>query len=78
MGVVFYPGDVATALAHLASAELAPQALLLHFDPTAGHGSMRCAYADLAAAYPAPVTLECIVPCRRDPSGTRRGGRADA
>jgi len=68
LGVVVYPGDAAATLANIELLqELGPQRLLLHFDPTAGHGveALR-AYAALVAAYPVPATLECVVPCRRD------------
>ncbi|MER9653887.1 hypothetical protein NKJ26_10255 [Mesorhizobium sp. M0152] len=68
IGVVIYPGDVAAALASLPTlARLGPQQLLFHFDPTRGHGleALR-AHARLAAGYPAPTTLECVVACTGD------------
>lgn len=68
VGVVIYPDDAAAALANIALLRrLAPQRLLLHFDPTSGHGigALR-SYAALAAAYPVPATLECVVACQRD------------
>ena len=68
IGVVVYPEEVEAALGRIeALKELAPQALLLHFDPTKGHGAPEmAAFAVLAAAYPASVTLECALPCERD------------
>jgi hypothetical protein len=68
IGVVVYPGDVAAALANIELLrELGPRRRLFHLDPTAGHGvdELR-GYAALQASYPAPATLECVVPCRRD------------
>ncbi|RUZ79481.1 hypothetical protein EN947_20900, partial [Mesorhizobium sp. M7A.F.Ca.US.003.02.2.1] len=39
IGVIIYPEDVETALANLSTlAELGPQQLLFHYDPTRGHG----------------------------------------
>ena len=58
--------------------ELGPQRLLLHFDPTAGHGieALR-AYAELAAAYPGRRRSNASCPASAiSTSGTRRGGRA--
>lgn len=68
IGVVFYPDDIPAAFENLAHLrELAPRALLLHFDPTAGHGAPEmAAFAELCRAYPAIVTLESAVPCRDD------------
>jgi hypothetical protein len=68
IGVAIYPQDVPAALAHLERLrELSPQALLLHFDPTAGHSAREMnAFAELGRAYPAEVTLECAVPCKDD------------
>ncbi|PBC19576.1 MULTISPECIES: hypothetical protein [unclassified Mesorhizobium] len=68
VGVILYPGDVETALANLpALSALGPQQLLLHYDPTGGHGldALR-SFARLAAAYPARTTLECVVACSGD------------
>jgi hypothetical protein len=66
IGVVVYPGDVPAMLGYLDRLkELAPQALLLHFDPTAGHGAAAIEpFARLCRAYPAKVTLEFAVPCK--------------
>lgn len=68
IGVVVYPQDVPAVLASLDRLrELAPQALLLHFDPTAGHGAgAMAAFAELCRAFPAGVTLEFAVPCKDD------------
>ncbi|CCV12175.1 hypothetical protein [Mesorhizobium sp. STM 4661] len=68
IGVVIYPDEVETALANLPTlAELGPQQLILHYDPTRGHGldALR-SFARLAAAYPAGTTLECVVACTGD------------
>ncbi|TPK56035.1 hypothetical protein FJ546_28005 [Mesorhizobium sp. B2-4-19] len=68
VGVILYPGDVETALANLPTlSALGPQQLLLHYDPTGGHGldALR-SFARLAAAYPARTTLECVVACSGD------------
>lgn len=63
IGVVIYPEDVEATLANLPMlSKLGPQRLLLHYDPTRGHGldALR-AHARLAAACPAATTLECVV-----------------
>ncbi|MET3594016.1 hypothetical protein ABID26_003418 [Mesorhizobium shonense] len=68
VGVVIYPEDVEAALAKLPQlSNLGPQQLLLHYDPTCGHGldALR-AHARLAAAFPAKTTLECVVACAGD------------
>ncbi|AZO29047.1 hypothetical protein [Mesorhizobium sp. M1B.F.Ca.ET.045.04.1.1] len=68
IGVVIYPEDVEAALAKLPLlSNLGPQQLLLHYDPTRGHGldALR-AHARLAAAFPAKTTLECVVACAGD------------
>ena len=63
IGVIIYPDEVEAALANLpALAELDPQRLIFHYDPTRGHGSEALqSYARLTAAYPANTTLECVV-----------------
>lgn len=68
MGFVVYPQDVAATMEHLdLLRELAPQALLLHFDPVAGHGAAEMhALGNIARAHPASITLECALPCRDD------------
>ncbi|WP_214471345.1 hypothetical protein [Mesorhizobium sp. dw_380] len=68
IGVVIYPSDVETALANLPMlSRFGPQQILLHYDPTRGHGleALR-AHARLAAACPAATTLECVVACTGD------------
>ena len=63
IGVIIYPDEVETALARLSTlSALGPQQLILHYDPTRGHGldALR-SFARLAAAYPAQTTLECVV-----------------
>ena len=68
VGVVIYPEDVEAALAKLPLlSKLGPQHLLLHYDPTRGHGldALR-AHGKLAAAFPAATTLECVVACAGD------------
>lgn len=53
--------DAADELAHIA-----PQTLLFHFDPTAGHGPAElAAFARLAAAQSGEAVLEYVVPCAR-------------
>lgn len=68
VGVVIYPEDVEAALSKLPLLKkLGPQQLLLHYDPTRGHGRDALqAHARLAAAYPASTTLECVVACAGD------------
>ncbi|MDF3214122.1 hypothetical protein EN962_10250 [Mesorhizobium sp. M7A.F.Ca.CA.001.09.2.1] len=63
IGVIIYPDEVEAALANLPTlAELGPQQLILHYDPTRGHGLAALqSFAKLAAAYPAGTTLECVV-----------------
>ncbi|RRI06479.1 hypothetical protein EH240_04230 [Mesorhizobium tamadayense] len=68
VGAVIYPEDVEAALHELPLlSELGPQQLLLHYDPTRGHGldALR-AHAELAAGFPAKTTLECVVACAGD------------
>ncbi|MBB6408758.1 D-apionate lactonase [Mesorhizobium sangaii] len=63
VGMIIYPDDVEAALANLPLlSALGPQQLVLHYDPTRGHGldALR-SFARLAAAYPARTTLECVV-----------------
>ena len=57
-----------------------PAAPAVALRPDAGHGigALR-SYAALAAAYPVPATLECVVACQRDlDARVLRGGRAGA
>lgn len=68
VGVVIYPEDVEAVLGNLSLLnKLGPQQLLLHYDPTRGHGlDALQAHAKLATAFPAKTTLECIVACAGD------------
>ena len=68
IGVIIYPPDVETALANLSTlAALGPQQLILHYDPTRGHGlDALLSFAKLAAAYPVQTTLECVITCAGD------------
>lgn len=68
LGVVIYPEDVEAAVDRLSLlSELGPRQLLLHYDPTRGHGlDALCAHARLASAFPAATTLECVVACNGD------------
>ncbi|PBC00726.1 hypothetical protein [Mesorhizobium sp. WSM3860] len=68
IGVVIYPEDVEEALGKLPLlSELGPQQLLLHYDPTRGHGlDALQTHAGLAAAFPVATTLECVVACAGD------------
>ncbi|UOK71350.1 D-apionate lactonase [Ancylobacter polymorphus] len=66
-GLVIAPEEAAaTRDAADELAALAPQTLLFHFDPTAGHGPAELAgYAKLAAAQGGECVLEYVVPCAR-------------
>lgn len=68
IGVIIYPDEVEAALANLPTlAALGPQQLILHYDPTRGHGlDALQSFAKLAAAYPVQTTLECVVACAGD------------
>lgn len=68
IGVIIYPVEVEAALANLPTlAALGPQQLILHYDPTRGHGLEALqSYARLTAAYPVAATLECVVACAGD------------
>ena len=66
IGVVVYPQDIPAMLDNIDGLrELGPQALLLHFDPVAGHGVAEiAALARLCKAYAGDTTLEFAVPCK--------------
>ena len=66
VGLVIAPEEIDATLAHFERLrEAGPQVLLCHFDPTAGHGrDAMMGFAKVAAAYPAEMVLECVVPCR--------------
>lgn len=68
IGVVIYPEDVEAGLGKLPLLnKLGPQQLLLHYDPTRGHGLEALqAHARLAFAFPVKTTLECVVACAGD------------
>lgn len=68
IGVVIYSDDVEATLAKLSALmELGPRQLLLHYDPTRGHGFEALhAFSRLAEAYPSGTTLECVVACDGD------------
>jgi hypothetical protein len=66
IGLVIAPEEIEATLANIERLrDVGPQVLLCHFDPTAGHGleAMK-GFAKVAAAYPAEMVLECVVPCR--------------
>jgi hypothetical protein len=68
-GLLITPEETASALAQVARLRaVAPQVLLCHFDPTAGHDLAALeGFAALARQYRAEMVLECAVPCRQDP-----------
>lgn len=68
IGLLVSPQDVAGALAHLPLLkEIAPQALLCHFDPGASHGvDVLRRYRDLQTAFAAGYDLEYVVGCDGD------------
>ncbi|SOC36047.1 hypothetical protein SAMN05892877_102311 [Rhizobium subbaraonis] len=70
IGLVVTPEEARTTLAaHALLAEIAPQELLFHFDPAAGHG--RTALSDFAAVagiHGGRKTLEIALPCRATPA----------
>lgn len=70
IGLVVTPEEARTTLAACALlAEIAPQELLFHFDPAAGHGKAALSdFADVAAIHPARTTLEIALPCRAAPA----------
>ncbi|MEH7881734.1 hypothetical protein V7799_31340 [Rhizobium laguerreae] len=70
IGVIITPEEAdATLSAKSVLAEIAPQELLFHFDPGAGHGVDALAqFAVLAAAHRGRSTLEIALPCKSSPS----------
>ncbi len=68
IGIVVYPQDAEASLAQVETLRLvAPQRLLFHFDPLAGHGLLALqGFAALATTLPAQTTLEVALPCRRN------------
>lgn len=69
-GLGFRPSEVAETLAQIADLKkIAPSHLILYFNPLEGHGRRELEdYARLLEAYPAQATLECVVPCVRNPA----------
>jgi D-apionolactonase len=69
IGLVIAPEDAAASLAALpVLAHVAPQQLLLHFDPLAGHGAATFeGFARLQRESGIPAALELALPCRSDP-----------
>jgi D-apionolactonase len=69
IGVAVHPGQIATMLAHPEMLKrLRPQLLLLHFDPTAGHGYEHLAgFGEIAQMADAPqCTLELVLPAQHN------------
>ena len=68
IGLIVTPEETPAVLAQAKRlAEIGPQILTCHFDPTVGHGREALAgFAALAALTEAEITLECVVPCRED------------
>jgi len=64
-GLVITPQETAASSDALdVLAQITPQTLLFHFDPTAGHGTAElAAFARIAAAHPGECVLECVVAC---------------
>ena len=80
MGIVVAPEECAATRAHKSDLEaLGPQAVLFHYDPTAGHNRADLAdFAALAGEIDAECTLECIVPGLADPDEELRAIAEDA
>ncbi|MBY2915469.1 hypothetical protein [Rhizobium leguminosarum] len=70
IGVIVTPEEAdATLSAKSVLSEIAPQELLFHFDPSAGHGvDALTQFAMLAAAHRGRSTLEIALPCTSSPS----------
>jgi hypothetical protein len=66
IGLIVTPEEARTTLAARALlAEIAPQELLFHFDPAAGHGKAALSdFADVAGIHRGRTTLEIALPCR--------------
>ena len=69
IGLIVTPEEAeATLAARCLLAEIAPQELLFHFDPDAGHGiDAFKSFAAIAAVHAGRSTLEIALPCRRAP-----------
>jgi hypothetical protein len=70
IGLIITPEEAEACLsAKRFLAEIAPQELLFHFDPGAGHGVEALKrFADIAATHPGRSTLEIALPCRQAPA----------
>ena len=70
IGLAVTPEETAAVLARVDRlAAVGPQTLLLHFDPTAGHGAAALAgFAGLALRFAGETVLECVVPGRTEPA----------
>jgi hypothetical protein len=70
IGLAVPPEETAAVLARADRlAAVGPQTLLLHFDPTAGHGAAALAgFAGLARRFAGETVLECVVPGRTEPA----------
>lgn len=64
-GLVITPQEAVASLEALdILREIAPQTLLFHFDPTAGHGAAElAAFAPIAQAHAGECVLECVAAC---------------
>ncbi|MGY5811307.1 D-apionate lactonase [Rhizobium sp. LEGMi198b] len=69
IGLIITPEEApATLAARNRLAEVAPQELLFHFDPDAGHGAEAFnSFAAIAALHAGRSTLEIALPCRQAP-----------
>lgn len=69
IGLLVAPEEAgATLVARDKLAEIAPQELLFHFDPNAGHGAGAfTSFAAIAALHAGKSTLEIALPCRQTP-----------
>ncbi|RVJ61092.1 hypothetical protein CN166_09010 [Sinorhizobium medicae] len=77
-GLGIRPEDLPSTFASLdALREIAPQHLVLNFNPLAGHDSTALeAYAKLLSVYRAAATLELVLPCRQAPDAEMREAAA--
>ncbi len=68
VGLIVTPEETGAVLARMERlAEIGPQTLACHFDPTVGHGREALAgFAEIAKRAKADITLECVVPYRKD------------
>ncbi|NLS04749.1 hypothetical protein HGP14_15440 [Rhizobium sp. P32RR-XVIII] len=70
IGLIVTPEEADASLsAHSFLSEIAPQELLFHFDPGAGHGVEALKrFATIAATHPGRSTLEIALPCKQSPA----------